>query len=340
MSLLISLLMSLLVSACNAVTSTQALEEASATPTPTPALFAGDTKGVKVNMWQTKDKASFNASDISAYSGASVTIPDGFPGAGNGNAYVRGIRPRKLYALDDSELGVAPAWLQSFEVKTKGDCANFGGIGDYDVENTYRVSEIDCASVMNPEGKKSTSNDEVQIQIVLNRDSNKIGTQENLLVTIEYQASGLHFNSVKLSGSNNDPEENADFVWKVFWDNTLLPTSLSKVFSTLVPPVFSACEPSGGTTPAAPGSNPCNSGNSIPYKGAAIQKKQILIPLSAYPDLSVIRLSRTRGQVNHAAVAPGISGAAFLNNFCVGTASAKSPLCAGMVIHSITLLRI
>jgi hypothetical protein len=56
--------------------------------------------------------------------------------------------------------------------------------------------------------------------------------------------------------------------------------------------------------------------------------KQVIVPLSAYPSMSVVQLTRVKGRITQAGN--------YVSTFCT---SNNSPLCLGVVIRSITLMR-
>ena len=174
------------------------------------------------------------------------------------------------------------------------------------------------------------------MRIVLNRDLTLLGSAENLMVQIEYQATGLHLNT---DGVDPSPENNLDQLWKVFWNTSLASQSAPNVFSMFVPPNQAACLAGGSGTAGLSGST-CVNG----YKGAPTTMKQIIVPLSAYSTLSVIQLSRLKGRINNTDTFPSSAPVNYVAPFFAPSTStdcqADSPLCLGLVIRSVTLLRI
>ena len=251
-----------------------------------------------------------------------MVIPSGYPGYDGASTYLPGVQPTQYFTADGSSALLKPDWLVDFQLgitstSSSSACATFGGSGTFDAQDFYRISEADCGSVSNGLGGGT---DPVFARIVLNRDSSLIGTAENLMIQVEYQASGLHLNS---DGSSTNPEDDLDQLWKIFWNSTLGVSSIPKPFAIFVPPNYGACLDSGSGSSGAPGS--CTGS----YKGAPVKVKQILIPLSAYPDMSVIQLTRVKGRINQTGN--------YVNSFC---SSSDSPLCLGVVIRSITLMRL
>lgn len=285
--------------------------------------FASGTKAVK--LITSKNVATGSFTNPSAV--PTVTpIPTLYPGYDGTTTYLPGASASTYFDVDGTNTLSKPDWLVDVQlgvtgVSTSATCAKFGdGANTLDVTDYYRTSEVDCTSGQNGTGSPT---DPVFIRIVLNRDTSVLGSAENLLVQVEYQASGLHLNS---DGASTNLEENLDQLWKIFWDSTLGSGSSPKAFGVFVPPNDAACLQSGTGTTGAPGN--CVVGSS--YRGGPIKVKQILIPLSAYPDLKVIQLSRVRSRIS--AIAPDD----YVPSYCL---SSSSPLCLGVVIRSITLVR-
>ena len=298
------------------------------------ATFAGGTKVVKIitsNSTTTTPVGSFSTfiSGTNTAPIAPTPVPAGFPGSDGVSNYIPGVAATQFYDSDGVTVITKPTWLDDVQLgmtgnSPSGECATFGGSGQYDSSGFFRVSEANCANPSKPSSGTGGNFDPVFIRIVLNRDASVLGTGENLLVQIEYQASAIRLNS---DGSSTNPEDNLDQLWKVFWNTSLAATSMPKPFSVFIPPNYASCLPGGSGTTGAPGACPAATTN--PYTGAPVTVKQIMIPLSAYPTLSVIQISRIKGRVN--------SGSNYVANFC---ASADSPLCLGLVVKSITITRI
>ena len=291
-------------------------------------LFASGTKAVKI-LTANLAAASF---DTPTTTPTPTVIPSPFPGADGTTTYRPGVPAARFYSLDGATQITKPDWLKDFQLGItsttySASCASFGGgVSALDPINQYRVSEYNCSTTSSPSialGTGSPSNDQVFFRIILDRDNLKLGTAENLLVQVEYQASGLHFNS---DGTSTNAEDNQDLLWKIYWDSSLASTSM-KTFGVFVPPIYSACDPAGVGTTAAPGS--CSTTASNNYRGSPIKVRQFIIPLAAYPDMKVIQFSRIRSRINQSS--------AYVNSFC---GSGDNPLCLGVVIRSVSIMRI
>ena len=323
------MLLMFVTTACK-VTSTSQSSTTPAGATTNLASFVGGTKIVKIitsNSTTSTPPGSFSGfvSGTTTAPLAPTPVPSGYPGYDGAVTYVPGASATQFYDADGVTVITKPTWLTDVQLGLTGnspssECATFGGSGQYDVTSYYRVSEANCSTYSG-----SGSNvDPVFIRIVLNRDNSVMGTGENLLVQIEYQSSAIRLNS---DGTSSNPEDNVDQLWKVFWNTSLGATSVPKPFSVFVPPNFASCLPGGTGATGAPGSCPGATTNA--YTGAPVTVKQIMIPLSAYPNLSVLQISRVKGRIN------GVGN--YVGNFC-GTSD--SPLCLGLVVRSITLTRI
>ena len=293
--------------------------------------FAGGTRGIKILFNTNTGTGSFTAPSLLP---TATPIPVSYPGGDGVTAYNPGLSPTQYFALDGITVTAKPSWLIDFQVgmtslTASSACATFGGSSNvFDVSSTFRVSEHDCGSAANGSG---SSLDPIFIRAVLNRDSSQLGTAEILMVQVEYQASALHLNSDGLSTSI---EDNLDQLWKIFWNSSLLPSVAASPFATFIPPNYSACIANGSGATSAPGS--CDPTTS--YRGAPIRTRQFIIPLSAYPTMSVIQLSRVKGRVNNTGFlnVGNTIPANYVNSFC---SLSDSPLCLGVVIYSVTLTR-
>lgn len=284
--------------------------------------FADGVKGVKLITSVASGTGSFTAPGTLP---ASTPIPSPYPGYDGVTTYLPGVKASQYFDLDGTTVIQKPSWLTDVQLgitstSSSGACAAFGGSGSLDAQNFYRVSEVDCGGGSPVANGLGGSSDPVFVRIVLNRDQSLIGSAENLMLQVEYQASGLHLNSDGSSTTN--PEDNLDQLWKIFWNSTLGVSAIPKPFSIFIPPNYGACLDSGSGSTGAPGN--CTGS----YKGAPIKVKQVIIPLSAYPSMNVVQLTRVKGRVTQ----PGN----YVNSFCP---AGDSPLCLGVVIRSITLMR-
>jgi hypothetical protein len=289
------------------------------TTTDTSQRFADGVKAVKIITSVTAAGSFVNPGSLPA----STPIPSPYPGYDGITTYLPGVKATQYFAVDGTTVIAKPSWLVDVQVGITGTsssstCAAFGGSGTYDAQNFYRVSEPDCGGGSPVANGLGGGTDPVFVRVVLDRNQTYIGSAENLMMQVEYQASGLHLNS---DGVSATPEDNLDQLWKIFWNSTLGTSSIPKPFSIFVPPNYAACLDSGSGAAGAPG-------NCIgTYKGSPIKVKQVIIPLSAYPSMNVIQLTRVKGRITQ----PGN----YVGSFC----SSDSPLCLGVVIRSITLMR-
>jgi hypothetical protein len=295
--------------------------------------FASGTKAVKVVL----SDATWGSFSVPAAVPTPTVIPSPYPGYDGTTQYTPGIAASTFYDVDGSTVIAKPSWLQAVEVgvttvSTGVSCAKFGDSGgSLDVNDYYRVDERSCGSVATGSGVTgATGADPVFVRVILNRNTSVLGSAENLMLLVEYQASGIRFNS---DGISSDPENNLDQLWKVFWNSTLGSGTVAKTFSVFVPPNYSSCVPSG-TGIGDVGSSSCDDST---YRGSPVQVRQISIPISAYPTMNVIQLSRVKGRVNNTSVIfpPTTTGADYVDTFC----DVNQPLCLGVVIRSLTLMR-
>jgi len=319
--LLVPLLGATGLSACNPITA----PDTTASSVLSTAAFAGGTKGVKINTFDSGLNASFGSPGVVP---TPTVIPPTYPGADGTTTYLYGVSPTQYYALDGTTATTQPAWLLDFQLgitntASGNACATFGGVGALDALNFYRTSEKDCATTTVVGSGLSTgvNADPIFARIILNRDPSVLGTAENLMIQVEYQASGLHLNS---DGSYTNAEDNLDQLWKVFWSSSLASLTPSP-FSVFIPPNYGACK-ANGTGPDGPGS--CQTAG---YKGAPTYVRQIIVPLSAYPSMKVIQISRVKSRINSGLDSGDV--ATFCNTH-------DSPLCLGVVIRSVTLMRL
>ena len=309
--------------ACQTPTSVVQTIKSIQAPSSASVLFASGTKGVKIITGTTAVGGSFTA-PAGGIPLSTALIPTTFPGGDGVSTYTPGYAATSFFNLDGTA-GSKPSWLLDFQLGLTGipgttTCATFGGAGSLDVSGYYRTSEVDCAAAATGTG---SGVDPIFARIILDRTQTQIGTAENLLVQIEYQASGLHLNSYGAATLN----DSLDQIWKIFWNTTLAGGGAGSPFAIFVPPNYAACIPSGsGTTGAGGASDACAQVN---YLGASTKVKQFIIPISAYPTLSVIQLTRVQGRINTATSAD-------VGTFCT---SSDSPLCLGVVIRSVTIMR-
>ncbi len=296
--------------------------------------FADGVRGVKI---VTSDDPVTGSFAVPTSVPTATLIPYGYPGYDGVSVYLPGVSAVHYFSPDSSSgtLITKPDWIKDVQLgitdyPSSGSptCATFGGTGTYDVNKFYRLSESDCNGVNSGSASVGGTLDTAFLRIILNRDPAYLGSRENIMVQVEYQATGLRLNPDPTSGSSANPEDNVDQLWKLFWYSSLNQTTIPTPFSVFVPPVYTA-------QTSSVGSGLCASGACIgsPF-GAPITTKQILLPVSAYSNQSVIQFSRVRGRIDDA------GGAAYIHSFdTTGACDHNSPLCLGLVIRSITILR-
>jgi hypothetical protein len=298
--------------------------------------FADGVKAVRINTLINSTSGSFDSPN--AVPSSSTTIPSTFPGYTGTATYLPGVSAVRFFELNGTNLiATKPSWLLDFQLGITStstgptSCATFGGGGNLDVTNYYRVAEKACNNNCNSGSCQGsgTGTDPVFFRIVLDRDTTKIGSGENLLIQVEYQASGLHLNSD--ANGLPDVEDSLDQLWKIYWSDSLASTAPNK-FGLFIPPNYSACLSTGNGITSAPGS--CPNGNANAYRGSPIKVRQFMIPLSAYPDMKVIQFSRVKGRIEQSGGT--VPGANYVNAFCKD----DEPLCLGVVIRSVSLMRI
>lgn len=322
--LLTILVSSSVMSGCNTIT------QSSTTSTSASSVrFASGTKGVKI-LTNTTASGSYGAPTATP---TPTVIPSTYPGYDGTSTYLPGISPTVYYDLDGTTGISQPSWLLDFQMgisstSGSGQCAAFGtGLNDLDPANYYRVSERDCGltqcngSSCNGSG---TGTDPVFFRIILDRDTSVLGSAENLMVSVEYQASGIHLNS---DGSSSAAEDNLDQLWKIYWSSSLDATATPKTFGIFVPPNYSACIPGGASNTGAGGAGDACAQTT--YRGAQVKVRQFIIPLSAYPTMKVIQFARVKSRIT----ATGLDN--YVSSFC----ATNSPLCLGIVIRSVTITR-
>ncbi|MFN7684276.1 MAG: hypothetical protein ACK5QT_02570 [Oligoflexia bacterium] len=196
----------------------------------------------------------------------------------------------------------------------------------------YRVSEADCANLISSGAGAAIagtglSSDPVAVKIFLNRSTAALGSTENLLLVIEYQASGL-------LGSPTNPGNCVDTNTGLpLWSNDCADQAYTLYartrnsndairLQTLIPP-------QGGRVIGTPATAP----TSFTF-GGPIQTKQIIVPLSTLTGgQNVIQLSRSFGLTH--------GGLRNFSSYCLNpSGGGNTPLCLGLVLYSISIFRI
>lgn len=287
----------------------------------------------------------------------------------------QGLQAVRLFNADGSTLAVSPtdpnwpSWISSVELGITGpsalytlpngtsyasnpSCARFataaeapGGasaatcnFGNGNVPcgapaGQFRVSEVDCNYGFDANNKgvgpgNGSGGDTVYVRANLNRHA--LGTTENIMVTLSYTAASYYpadpnpTDCFTGPGGSFQAESCSDFSWKVFMRHS--PTeSAVQPFMMFIPPTFSytANNPNktSGTTPVT---------------------KQFIVPISGDSRLQTIQVSRilstlksSDANFNAACDVPGQHLSA-----SPGSPGGSSPLCAGVILYTMTLFRI
>jgi hypothetical protein len=276
------------------------------------------------------------------------------PGVGKGVQAVRVFNPDGTLLAQDGPTGLNwPTWLQNFEIGISGssnsaainpNCARFGTNDDVSasgacvfpnpvassncgVTSNYRVSEADCG-VNTPTAGNGTDQDGIYFRAVFNRNTTYLGAAENIMAVVNYSASTYNAApanpSTCFSGGVFSPELCSDFTWKVFVEPTLPITTPSQPFMMMIPPA--PYYVNGSTT-----------GNSA----ANSVSKQFIIPLASNQSYTTVQFSRILSNLQSSNPTPNtFTEACDPGNLRLTGTGANTPLCAGLVVYSITFYRI
>lgn len=194
-------------------------------------------------------------------------------------------------------------------------------------DSVYRVSEKGClGSGLSAPVTPGSKDDSVAIKIQLNRDSSVLGETENLLVVIEYQASGL-------MGAPSNPAACVDASGEPKYSDK---DCVDQAYGLFIRQLDTVSPPDTPArlqlvTPPQPGIVTAT------QAGGSVQTRQVIVPLSSIDSTkTVIQLSRIFGLGKDSA---GTSYGA-TRDFSTRCSATDSPLCLGMIIHSITIYRI
>lgn len=289
-----------------------------------------------------------------------VPAPGGTaPGVGNGLQAMRVFNPDGSALASAGPTGTNwPTWLQNFEIGVSGpsntgatgnNCARFAVPGESaapctfpnetgtptcGVDGYYRVSEVDCG-VAPPTQGNGTDQDGVYFRAVFSRNPALLGAAENIMAVVNYSASA--FNPAPANPSTCfvngvfTPEACSDFTWKVFVEPTLPLTTPSQPFMMMIPPA--PYYVNGSTT----GNSSTNS-----------VSRQFIIPLASNQSYTTVQFSRIQSTLNSATGVSNAFTSACDPNSAPPTSNpartngsgANTPLCAGLVVYSITFYRI
>lgn len=229
-----------------------------------------------------------------------------------------------------------PKWISSLEIgisgannttATNSDCMRFSGAADSAAQclvngvakscgapsGYLRVSEYDCQQGTITDGTGGPS-DGAYIRVNFNRDTNYLGSTENVMAVLEYSASVM--NTAPATPTNCftagafTPEACSDMVWRTYLKHSA--TEVTQPFVMLVPPALRA---TGGST------------------GTGFSTKQFVLPLAGDSTLKVFQISRVKSGIAN-------GDATFAANCAPNGVPANSPFCVGMVFLSLTFFRI
>jgi hypothetical protein len=319
-----------------------------ASPTDTPSTTPSAAPGARAAKFFFKIGTSGSFDDPStSYSSGTTASPGS------------GLQAQRVFNADGSTLSTGgassstwPKWITSFELGLSGTdnsyaqnskCARFTtasetsssncSIGGSTIncaapEGQFRVSEFDCSI-----GSQATSagnggpSDGVYFRSQFSRDTTYLSTNENILVILEYAATSLMPAQTDpktcFTGGNFTPELCSDFVWRAYIKHTT--SEVVQPYMLLIPPTFFSVL---GSTNATQGST-----------GTAVTTKQFIIPMAADQSLSVLQISRTNSNFP-GSPASSTSSAGKLNTYCGVSAIGGTPFCAGVVLYSVTFIRI
>jgi hypothetical protein len=163
---------------------------------------------------------------------------------------------------------------------------------------------------------------------VFNRNTALLGAAENIMAVVNYSASA--FNPAPANPSTCfvngvfSPEACSDFTWKVFVEPTLPLTTPSQPFMMMIPPA--PYYVNGSTT----GNSSTNS-----------VSRQFIIPLASNQSYTTVQFSRIQSTLNSTTgVSNAFTTACDPNTLRTNGSGSNTPLCAGLVVYSITFYRI
>ncbi|MBI2711705.1 MAG: hypothetical protein HYX41_02415 [Bdellovibrio sp.] len=320
--------------------SANAISNPSASPSPSYSATGG-AKAVKI-IFSDTSSGSFNPPS----SGGTVAAP------GSGLQAVRVFNPDGTVLASNGPTGSNwPAWLAGFELGISGTsntsaknpyCATFAG----STESTdlscnfgsgsgtsacgappgqFRISEVDCsAGAPAASSGNGGPSDGIYFRATFSRDPSVLALNENILVVLEYTASALNpapSNPVNcFTGGAFTPEACTDFVWRTYIKHSA--SEIVQPFLMLIPPTFSSVLVTNIPSPLV---GPQGS-------GTGVAAKQFIVPLASDSGIKVLQVTRKQSAF------PDINT---LKSYCSpGSLPGNSPLCAGVVLYSITFYRI
>ncbi len=321
---------------------------------PTVSVPSG-VKAIKIILQQSAG-GSFGTTPTALSHGTPPAPGSGFPATQIFNT------DGTVLATGGSSSASWPTWLSSFEIGISGtkntsspnpNCAGFASNTESTTANCligptgsttsncgapsgmFRVSEADCflspSSALAGTGGPS---DGIYFRATFNRSSSALGSNENILVVLEYSAAAVSSAPSNpancFSGGTASVEACSEFVWRAYLKHSASETV--QPFLLLVPPTFSSLFPAGVTTLTA--------GAASQNSGIGFAAKQFILPLASDSTLTVLQISRTGGTYSGSKATVGDAAYNLYQNCALGSLPANSPLCAGMVFYSITFYRI
>lgn len=183
----------------------------------------------------------------------------------------------------------------------------------------WRVSEYDCARNHDTADGNGGPNDGVYIRVYFDRYPSALSPSENILGILEYTAAALNPAPAQPLNCYQDGRFNpsnpgcSDLLWQLYLKHQS--NEIVQPFLMLIPPIYSFVNAANFTT------------------GSTISTKQFIIPLAGDQNLTQIQISRVSGLKEN-------SNETRFKLTCNGeSAQANSPLCTGVVFHSLTLFR-
>jgi hypothetical protein len=265
---------------------------------------------------------------------------DPAPASGTAATPGGGLQAARVFYPDGSLLAQGtnssqwPRWLRSVEIGISGAnnasaknpaCARFTDFSESDSLCTlnnknfncsgpapfFRVSEYDCQRNNDTLNGNGSSQDGVSIRAYFNRDTSVLGAKENILAVLEYTAASMNpapqnpmdcWSDGKFSPSNPGC---SDSVWQIYLKHQS--NEQIQPYLLLIPPTF---------------------------RGSQISTKQFLLPLASDPNLTLVQISRISGLREN-------ENETKFKTACNGSSpQANSPLCVGIIMHSLTFFRI
>ncbi len=311
------------------VTATTSSSSSSASYTP-----AAGARAAKIIFKQHNPAGSFDAPN------ATGTAP--VPASGHSATRVFNADGSLLAASPSA--GTWPKWIYKVEIGISGssntaatnvNCARFAannedtdnkceptasGSGSIDcgaASGLFRVSEYDCTKSPSATNGNGGPNDGVYFRVYFNRS--QLSASENVLAVLEYASSVLNPAPAQptscFSGGIFTPTSAncSDMTWQIYLKHNEY--EIVQPYLMLVPPAFGHVNADLNTL------------------GSGVSTKQFFLPLAGDANLTVAQVSRIRALPNTTTD---------FQNICDPDLDGigNSPLCVGMILYSLTLVRI